>query len=78
MFAGLAMNFIGLDPIKALIYSAIGNGLVAPIVLFLVVRLSSNKKIMGEWVNKPSTTVIGWFVTGLMAIAGAAAIISMF
>ncbi len=78
MLIGLGMNFIGLDPIKALIYSAIGNGLVAPIILFLIVRLSSDRKIMGEWVNKPLTTVLGWLITGLMAMAGAAAIISMF
>lgn len=78
MFVGLGMNFIGLDPIKALIYSAIGNGLVAPIILFLIVRLSSNPKVMGEWVNKPLTTVLGWMVTVLMAIAGVAAIASFF
>lgn len=78
MLVGLGMNFIGLDPIKALIYSAIGNGMVAPIILFLIVSLSSNRKIMGDWVNKPSTTFIGWLVTGLMAVAGTAAIISLF
>lgn len=77
MLIGLGMNFIGLDPIKALIYSAIGNGLVAPIVLFMIVRLSSNPKVMGEWVNKKSTTIIGWGVTGLMGLAGLAAIASL-
>jgi Mn2+/Fe2+ NRAMP family transporter len=75
---GLAMNFIGIDPIKALIYSAVANGIVAPVVLIFIVLLSSNKKIMGEWVNRPSTTVIGWLITGLMAVAGVAAIYSLF
>ncbi|MGZ6004864.1 MAG: NRAMP family divalent metal transporter [Candidatus Saccharimonadales bacterium] len=78
MLVGLGMNFIGLDPIKALIYSAIGNGLVAPVILLLIVLISRNKKIMGEWVNKPSTTAIGWVVTLLMATAGVAAIVSIF
>lgn len=78
MLVGLAMNFVGIDPIKALIYSAVANGLVAPVVLLLIVRLSSNKKVMGEWVNKPLVTVVGWIITGMMAIAGAAAVISMF
>ncbi len=78
MLVGLGMNFIGLDPIKALIYSAVGNGLVAPIILAFIVLISSNHKIMGEWTNKHSTTVVGWFVTGLMAVAGIAAIVSMF
>lgn len=77
MLLGLGLNFIGLDPIKALIYSAVGNGIVAPVVLTLIVLISSNKKVMGEWVNRRSVTVLGWIITGLMAIAGAAAIYSM-
>ena len=78
MLIGISLNFIGIDPIKALIYSAIGNGIVAPVILFLIVRLSSNKKVMGDWVNKPITTAIGWFITIIMAAAGVAAIISFF
>ncbi len=77
MFVGLAINFLGIDPIKALIYSAVANGVIAPVVLILIVLLSSNKKIMGEWVNKPYVTVLGWFVTGIMLVAGIAAIVSL-
>jgi NRAMP (natural resistance-associated macrophage protein)-like metal ion transporter len=77
MAAGLAMNFIGLDPIKALIYSAVANGLVAPLVLALIVLMSSNPKIMGRWVNKTWVTWTGWFITAVMAIAGVAAIYSL-
>ena len=78
MLVGLVLNFVGLDPIKALIYSAVFNGVVAPVVLVLIVLISSNKKIMGEWVNKKSTTWLGWAVTALMAVAGGAAIWSLF
>jgi len=78
MLVGLAINFLGIDPIKALIYSAVANGLVAPVVLALIVIISSNKRIMGERVNRVSTTWAGWIVTGLMGVAGAAAIISIF
>jgi NRAMP (natural resistance-associated macrophage protein)-like metal ion transporter len=78
MLVGLGINFMGIDPIKALIYSAVGNGLVAPIVLALIVVISSNRRIMGDRVNKPLTTWMGWIVTGLMGVAGAAAIISLF
>lgn len=78
MLVGLGLNFVGLDPIKALIYSAVLNGLVAPIIMFLIVRLSSSKKIMGHWVNRRSTTAIGWLITLLMAVAGIAAIVSLF
>lgn len=78
MLIGLGINFIGLDPIKALIYSAIGNGIVAPLVLLLIVIISSKKSVMGEWANKKSTTYIGLGVTAVMALSGAAAIISFF
>lgn len=78
LLLGLSMNFMNLDPMKVLIYSAVFNGIVAPVVLTFVVLLSSNKKVMGQWVNKPFTTIIGWVVVAIMAIAGAAAIWSMF
>lgn len=78
MLVGLGINFIGLDPIKALIYAAVANGLVAPVVLCFVVIMSSNKKIMGNWVNPKTITWIGWCVIGIMAVAGVAAIIALF
>lgn len=78
MLVGLAMNFVGLNPIKALIYAAVANGLVAPIVLVLILLISGNKQIMGERVNRPWTSIIGWVVTGMMAAAGVAAIVALF
>jgi len=78
MGIGLLTNFIGLPPFKALIYAAILNGIVAPIVLVPIVYLSSKKSIMGQWVNRPLTTLFGWIVTGLMTVAGLATIYSIF
>lgn len=75
MIAGLAFNFFGLDPIKALIYAAVLNGLVAPLVLIPIVAMSASKKIMGQWKNQSLTSVIGWLVTALMATAGIATLI---
>ncbi len=74
---GLAINFIGIDPIKALIYSAVANGLIAPVILILIVLMSSNKKIMGERKNHPAISAFGWLVTGLMIAAGGATIVSL-
>ena len=76
MLVGLGINFIGLDPIKALIYAAIANAIVAPVVLFFIVRISGSKKFMGPWANKKITNVVGWFVFGLMSLAAVAAIYS--
>jgi Mn2+/Fe2+ NRAMP family transporter len=46
--------------------------------LALIVLISSNKKIMGEWVNRPLDTAVGWFTTGLMTVAGIAALYAIF
>lgn len=78
LLIGLALNFVGLDPIKALIYSAVANGLVAPVVLLFIVLIASNRKIMGEWVNGKLSTAVGWLVIALMTLSGAAAIWALF
>jgi NRAMP (natural resistance-associated macrophage protein)-like metal ion transporter len=78
LLLGLSLNFIGLDPIKALIYSAVVNGLVAPVILLLIVLLSSNQRVMGEWVNRPHIKAIGWAVTVLMVVSGIGAILALF
>jgi NRAMP (natural resistance-associated macrophage protein)-like metal ion transporter len=75
---GLALNFVGIDPIKALLYAAVVNGLVAPLVLVFIVTMSSSKKIMGEWVNSTLTTIFGWCITGIMFITGTATIVYLF
>lgn len=77
MFAGLGMNFIGIDPIKALLYAAIVNGLVAPVILLLIVRMSSSSKVMGNRTNRRVTTLIGWTTTLLMTAAGVAAVVAL-
>jgi NRAMP (natural resistance-associated macrophage protein)-like metal ion transporter len=77
MMVGLGINFLGIDPIQALIYSAVANGLVAPLVLLLIVLISSNKRVMGRWTNKRSTTMIGWAVVAIMTVSGAAAIFAL-
>jgi NRAMP (natural resistance-associated macrophage protein)-like metal ion transporter len=78
VIVGLGMNFIGIDPIKALIYSAVANGIVAPVVLVLIMLISSDKKIMGDWANGKTIAAFGWAITGVMVLSGAAAIWSFF
>jgi Mn2+/Fe2+ NRAMP family transporter len=76
-FIGLMINFSGLDPIKALIYSGVANALIAPVVLILIVRMSNNKKIMGERTNHPLVGGLGWLITIVMIISGGAAIYTL-
>lgn len=77
MLVGLGLNFIGLDPIKALIYSAVANCIVAPVVLVFIVRLSSNPDVMGKYVSGPKTRFVGWIITALMTIVAIATIWSL-
>lgn len=78
MLIGLLLNFVGLDPIKALIYAAVANGLVAPVILVLICILSSNKSIMNSYHNSGAVKTIGWLATGLMIVTGIATIYSFF
>lgn len=53
---GLGINFIGIDPIKALVYTSVINGIVAVPLIFIIWKISSSEKIMGEyksgWLSK--------------------------
>ncbi len=75
---GILLNFVGIDAIKALIYSAIANGIVAPIILIFIVHISGNKKVMGRFKNSKLVNIIGWTTTILMSITALAAIYSLF
>ena len=75
---GLGVNFLGFDTIKVLIYTAIANALVAPVILATIVFLSSNKKVMGDRTNHPVTNFLGWLITGIMLVAGIATLFSFF
>ena len=78
MLLGMFINFLGIPPIKMLIYSAVVNGLVAPVILFLIVQMTSNKKVVKDRVNSPWQAAFGWYITGLMTLCGVATIISFF
>lgn len=77
MFIGIIANFLHLDPIKGLIYAAVANGIIAPVILFFVVRLSADKKLMGKYSNKPFISFIGWVTIVVMSVSGIAAIVSI-
>lgn len=74
---GLAINFLGIDPMKALIYAAVVNGLVAPIIMFIILRLASNKKVMGKWANNHFISSVGWLTTVAMGGAGVMAVYAL-
>jgi len=77
MLIGLVLNFFNVNPIKALLYSAVLNGLIAPIILVLIVRISSSEKIMGPNKNHPWVSLFGWLITLVMILAALGALLSL-
>lgn len=74
MLVGLGITFIGVPPMKALLYSAILNGIIAPLLLIIIVYLASNRSIMGKWKNTRLQSFLGWLITGIMTAASVATI----
>lgn len=78
MILGIVINLFQVDAIKTLLYSAAINGIIAPAVLVLILLLSSNKKIMGQWRNSTGTKAFGWLITAVMVVVSIGGILSLF
>jgi NRAMP (natural resistance-associated macrophage protein)-like metal ion transporter len=66
---GLCINFIGINPIDALFWTAVINGFVAPPLMVLIMLVANNRKVMGERVNGRGLNVMGWLATVAMFAA---------
>jgi NRAMP (natural resistance-associated macrophage protein)-like metal ion transporter len=66
---GMAINFVGINPIDALFWTAVINGFLTPPLLGLLLHVSNNKHIMGERVNGPGLNSVGWITTLIMTAA---------
>jgi Mn2+/Fe2+ NRAMP family transporter len=67
-FMGLLLNFIHLNPIKALFFSAVLNGVVAGPVMAFMMLLARNPKVMGKFTLPASLHIAGWVATGVMVL----------
>ena len=72
---GMAIDFLGINPITALVVTAVINGLLAAPLLVLVMLVSNNRKVMGERTNGRRLNVLGWGTTAVMAIAAIALVV---
>jgi NRAMP (natural resistance-associated macrophage protein)-like metal ion transporter len=63
---GLVITLSGINPMKALFYSQIGNGIIAPVILFMLFRLASRRDILGEHVNSWKQQAWGWLTFGIL------------
>ena len=66
---GATLNFTPLDPIKALFWSAVINGVVAVPIMAMIVLMASRGKVMGPFALGPLLKVFGWLATAVMTIA---------
>jgi NRAMP (natural resistance-associated macrophage protein)-like metal ion transporter len=69
---GLAMNFAGIDPVKALVFAAVLNGVAAVPLLFLIARIARNGKIMGQFKSGALSNSLLWFTFAAMSSAAIA------
>jgi Mn2+/Fe2+ NRAMP family transporter len=63
---GAGMNFIGIDPIRALIASAVINGMLSVPLLFILMSIARNPAVMGRFVIPRTLAVLGWSTAWLM------------
>jgi Mn2+/Fe2+ NRAMP family transporter len=75
-FVGMAINFLGINSITALVLSAVLNGLVAAPLIILVMLVSNDRKVMGERVNGRLLSAVGWATALVMGVASIGLIVT--
>ncbi|TSC65432.1 MAG: natural resistance-associated macrophage protein [Candidatus Doudnabacteria bacterium Gr01-1014_77] len=65
----MLLNFIGVNPIKALIYAAVLNGIIAVPMIFMIMRISNNKVIMGKYTSGFLSNFVGVITFAVMLFA---------
>ena len=73
---GIVLEYIGLSAVQMLFYSAVLNGILAPPLIVVVVLLTSDRKVMGDWVNPRWMQLLGWFSAAVMTAAAVALFIA--
>lgn len=66
---GLWVNFAGIDPIKALIYAAVINGIIAVPLLVAIMKIGNDTKILGTRTNSKISNIAGWVTVGIMGLS---------
>jgi len=75
---GLSLNYIGISPIKALIYTAILYGITAPVLIAIILHVSNNKSVMGRFTNSRTSNILGFLALIIMSLAAAVLIYLQF
>jgi len=79
IITGYLLNFVrAISPVKALLYSAVLNGLVAPPLIVVLLFICNNRKIVGKNANGWLSNTLGWLTVVLMSLAGGLLIWAVF
>ncbi|MDB6040862.1 MAG: Mn2+/Fe2 transporter, family [Verrucomicrobiales bacterium] len=78
MLAGLGLNFVPIDPIKALVWAAVINGIVAPPIMVVLMLMANKPEVMKEFVISKHLKWMGWLATAVMLVVALAAIAGLF
>jgi NRAMP (natural resistance-associated macrophage protein)-like metal ion transporter len=73
---GVEINLLGISAIAMLYWTAVINGLLAPVLLVFVMLVSNDSKVMGDRKNGPVVNAFGWLTTAAMALAAVALIVT--
>jgi len=74
---GLLINFIGINPMKALLYSAVLNGIVAVPLLFVIMKIGNDGRVMGKFTNGKLSNILGGIATVVMTAATGILLLSL-
>ena len=74
LILGLSLNYVGISPIKALLYTAVLYGLTAPVLIAIILHISNNKRIMGRFTNSTTSNILGFTALLIMTAAAVALI----
>ena len=69
---GVGLDFVGLNAVRMLFWSAVVNGVLAPPLIVLVVLLTNDETVVGQQRNPRMLTWMGWFTAAVMSIAAVA------
>jgi NRAMP (natural resistance-associated macrophage protein)-like metal ion transporter len=73
----IGLNFFGINPMKALVYAGIVQGVSTPFLMLLIMLATNNRKIMGRWVNTRAMNIVGWLTMAAMAGATSGLLITL-
>jgi len=75
---GVLINLLNVDPVGALIWTAIIYGLVSPILIFVILKITNDKKIMGQYTNNKLSNIFGVACLIIMTMAALALVVTTF